>query len=239
MESMLSDKYELQQPLRLPDQVAAILMEELESGALKPGDMLPPEMELAAKFGVSRAVIREALSQLRAEGLLESQQGRGVMVMGRSGRRFFRLEDPEKFDSKSLTHLYELRAILEGEAAAMAASRGSTRHVASLGKCVVAMAQAVESDTIGAVPDLEFHRGIAEASGNQHLCDLMQFLNEKLLVLIKQARGNSRRNPGVPRQVQKEHENIYRAIEARDPQKAREETLAHLRMAARRLGLKI
>ena len=92
---MLSDKYELQQPLRLPDQVAAILMEELDSGVLKPGDMLPPEMELAAKFGVSRAVIREALSQLKAEGLLESQQGRGVTVVGRAGRRFFPLGGPQ------------------------------------------------------------------------------------------------------------------------------------------------
>lgn len=236
---MLSDKYELKQPLRLPDQVAAILMEELASGTLKPGEMLPPEMELAAKFGVSRAVIREALSQLKAEGLLESQQGRGVMVVGRTGRRFFRLEDPEKFDSKSLTQLYELRAVLESEAAAMAAARGNNRDVAKLGACVVAMARAVEDDTIGAVPDLDFHRGIAEASGNQHLCDLMQFLNDKLLVLIQEAREHSRQNPGVPRQVQKEHESIYRAIEARDPQKARKETLTHLRMAALRLGLKI
>ncbi|MCF8040817.1 MAG: FadR family transcriptional regulator [Desulfarculaceae bacterium] len=236
---MLSDKYELKQPLRLPDQVAAILTEELKSGALKPGEMLPPEMELATKFGVSRAVIREALSQLKAEGLLESQQGRGVMVVGRAGRRFFRLEDPEKFNAQSLAHLYELRAILESEAAAMAAARGSTRDVAKLGECVVAMARAVEDDAIGAVPDLDFHRGIAEASGNQHLCDLMQFLNDKLLVLIQEAREHSRQNPGVPRQVQKEHEDIYRAIEARNPHKARKETLDHLRMAARRLGLEI
>lgn len=236
---MLSDKYELKQPLRLPDQVAAILTEELENGTLQPGQMLPPEMELANKFGVSRAVIREALSQLKAEGLLESQQGRGVRVVGRTGRRFFRLEDPDKFNAQSLTHLYELRAILESEAAAMAAARGTTRDVAKLGQCVVDMARAVEDDTIGAVPDLDFHRGIAEASGNQHLCDLMQFLNDKLLVLIKEARTHSRQNPGLPRQVQKEHESIYRAIEARDPDKARKVTLAHLRMAARRLGLEI
>lgn len=236
---MLSDKYELQQPLRLPDQVAAILMEELDNGVLKPGDMLPPEMELAAKFKVSRAVIREALSQLKAEGLLESQQGRGVMVVGRSGRRFLRLEDPDKLDAKSLTQFYELRAILEGEAAAMAAARSSVADLDRLGKCVSAMARAVAGDDIGALPDLEFHRGIAEASGNQHLCDLMQFLNEKLLVLIRQARGNSMSTPGVPSQVQKEHESIYRAIAARDPQKARQETLTHLRRAAQRLGLKI
>ena len=101
------------------------------------------------------------------------------------------------------------------------------------------MAQAVEGDTIGATPDLDFHRGIAAASGNQHLCDLMQFLNDKLLVLIQQARGHSRLKPGVPRQVQQEHESIFQAIEARDPQRAREVTLTHLRMAARRLGLKI
>ncbi|MBU4574897.1 MAG: FCD domain-containing protein, partial [Desulfarculus sp.] len=82
-------------------------------------------------------------------------------------------------------------------------------------------------------------RGIAEASGNPHLCELMQFLNDKLLVLIQEAREHSRQNPGVPRQVQKEHEDIYRAIEARNPQKARKETLDHLRMAARRLGLEI
>ena len=57
---------------------------------LKPGEMLPPEMELATKFGVNREVIREALSQPKAEGLLESQPGRGIVVVGRAGRRFSR-----------------------------------------------------------------------------------------------------------------------------------------------------
>ena len=80
MKIMLSDNFQLEQSPRLPDRVAAILTGEIDKGNLRPGDKLPTEAALATQFGVSRAVIREALSQLKYDGLLDSHQGKGVIV---------------------------------------------------------------------------------------------------------------------------------------------------------------
>ena len=119
----LSDKYKLEQPQRLPDQVAEILEQEIQKGNWRPGEKLPSEAALSQKFGVSRAVVREALSRLKYEGLLDSQQGKGIIVVGTSGRRSFRLQNLQKLDSNDLSQLFELRVILDSAAAAMAARR--------------------------------------------------------------------------------------------------------------------
>ena len=239
MKSMLSDKYHLEQPPRLPDRVAEILAAEIDKGKLRPGDKLPTEAELCEKFKVSRAVIREALSQLKYEGLLDSRQGKGVIVLGNAGRRSFRLTEAEKLSENDLAQLYELRAILESETAALAALRRGTKNLNALKKCLGKMALAVEKDDSGTFPDLEFHQGIARASGNQHVCDLMLFLNDKVSVVIGEARSHSRQYAGFPERVQKEHEAIYQAIEAQDPIKAKEAALIHLKNSAKRLGLSI
>jgi GntR family transcriptional repressor for pyruvate dehydrogenase complex len=239
MKTRLSDKYRLSKPTRLPDQIASILMNEMEKGVLKPNEMLPTEAELSKKFGVSRAVVREALSQLKYEGLLAPHQGKGVTVVGAKGRRFFHLEELSKQSHQELIQFFELRAILESAAAAKAAERRSKVDLASLRACVNEMSQAVDDDKIGSQPDLAFHKGIAEAAGNVHLKNLMQFLNDKLLLTIEKARNNTRLKPGLSNEVQKEHEAIFKAIEAKDPEGARIASLAHLANAAKRLGLRI
>jgi GntR family transcriptional repressor for pyruvate dehydrogenase complex len=239
MKSMLSDKYQLQTPTRLPDQVAEILAAEIEGGNLRPGDKLPTEAELSKSFKVSRSVIREALARLKYEGLVDSHQGRGLTVLGHAGRRHFRLPGVEKLPERDLAQLYELRAILESEAAALAARRRGKRHLDGLKKCLAEMARAVEKDTSGAFPDSDFHQGIAQASGNQHLQELMLFLTDKVAVVIVEAREHSRRTPGLPAVVQKEHEAIFQAIADKEPARARQAAMAHLKNSAKRLGLHI
>ena len=226
-------------PTRLPDQIASILREEVEKGGLRPDELLPTEAELSKKFGVSRTVIREALSQLKYEGLLASHQGRGVTVVGSKGQRFFHLGDLRKQSHKELAQFFELRAILESAAAAKAAERRSENDLAGLRACLEEMFQAVDDGTSGSQPDLAFHKGIADAAGNVHLRNLMQFLNDKLLLTIEKARSNTRLKHGLSGEVQKEHQAILKAIEAKDPEGARLASLAHLTNAAKRLGLHI
>ena len=239
MRSRLSDKFDLEQPARLPDQVAEILSKEIDKGTLRPGEKLPSEADLSRRFGVSRSVIREALSQLRYEGLLESHQGKGIIVVGAAGRRSFRLETAEKLSHEDLAQLYELRAILESEAAALAATRGTEKDLDRLRIGLEGMAQAVLKDTDGTNADLDFHRTVAEAGGNRHLQDLMHYLNDKVAGVIHEARKHSRLRAGFPEEVQREHEAIYEAIAAGDPDRARETVLEHLTKAAKRLGLRI
>ena len=233
----LSDKFKLAQPQRLPVQFADILEQEIQNGSLRPGDKLPPEAGLSQKFGVSRSVVREALSRLKYEGLLDSHQGKGIIVVGTPGRRSFRLENIREHDSKDLSQLYELRVILDSAAAAMAARRCSKRKLNRLKTALNRMSKAVKNDTDGTAPDFEFHKGIAEASGNTHLNALIQFLNDKIEQVIHEARRHSRMSPGLPAEVQVEHEAIYRALADKNPEKARQAALTHLQNAAKRLGL--
>lgn len=239
MKTRLSDKFQLKPPTRLPDRVAAILTGEIDQGNLRPGDKLPTEAALAMQFRVSRAVIREALSQLKYEGLLDSRQGKGIIVLGNAGRRSFRLTEAEMLSDRDLAQFYELRAILESETSALAALRRSKKNLEVLKRCLKGMASAVEKDDSGIFPDLEFHQAIARASGNQHVCDLMMFLNDKVSGVIGTARGHSRQHTGFPELVQREHEAIFQAIEAQDPDEAKEAALIHLKNSAKRLGFSI
>jgi GntR family transcriptional repressor for pyruvate dehydrogenase complex len=223
---------------RLPDQIASILSEQIGGGAYPPGGRLPPESRLAVMFGVSRSVVREALSQLKYEGLLESRQGKGVTVIGSSGRRSFRLEAVGVLNREDLAQFYEIRAIIEAEAAALAARRRSIRDIRHLRSCLERMAQAVERRIDGTEPDLAFHRIISGMSGNKYLKDLMDYLNGKAGLVIRTARDHSSRDAKLPAAVQKEHEDIFQALEAGDAARARAETLRHLKNAARRLGIK-
>jgi GntR family transcriptional repressor for pyruvate dehydrogenase complex len=235
----LSDKYKLEPPQRLPDQVAEIIEQEIQKENWRPGDKLPSEAALSRQFGVSRSVVREALSRLKYEGLLDSHQGKGIIVVGTSGRRSFRLQDIQKLDSNDLSQLYELRTILDSAAAAMAARRSSRKQLQQLKTALRQMSIAIQEDTDGTVPDFEFHKGIAEASGNTHLNALIQFLNDKIEQVIHAARRHSRMRPGLPAEAQAEHEAIYRALVDKNPEKARQAALTHLQNAAKRLGLTI
>lgn len=236
--SSLPSKISLQSSPRLPDQIASILSKQIGEGVYTPGDRLPSESRLAVVFDVSRSVVREALSQLKYEGLLESRQGKGAIVVGPSGRRSFRLEAVRALKREDLAQFYEMRAIIEAEAAALAATRRTIRHIQRLRTSLERMAEAVERRTDGTEPDLAFHRIIAEASGNKYLKDLMDYLNGKAGAVIRTARNHSSRDAKLPAAVQKEHEEIYQALEAGDEARARAGTLRHLKNAARRLGIR-
>jgi DNA-binding FadR family transcriptional regulator len=224
---------------RLSEQVANFLVSEIQKGVLRAGEKLPSEAILAEQFGVSRTVIREAFARLKQDGFLNSKQWAGAIVAEPGKQRPFRLEDLKQASSIEIAHLYELRIILEGDAAALAAERRNEKDLEKLRDRLVAMAHAVEKDSDGTSPDLDFHQIIAEASGNPYLRDLMWFLNDKLKDLIRRAREHSSQNPNLPLAVQEEHAAIFEAISSGDPVEARVKALAHLRNAANRLGLTV
>ena len=109
----------------LTDRVCEALVQLISGEDFPPGSRLPSEMKMAGRFGVSRTVIREAVSRLKSEGLVESRQGSGVFVREGNMDAPFRL-DPNILDSiQSVLQVVELRMVLEGEIAAIAASRCS------------------------------------------------------------------------------------------------------------------
>jgi DNA-binding FadR family transcriptional regulator len=240
METKIKIGPKLEKPLRLSEQVATRLVSKIKEGAFQPGEKLPSEAVLAEQFGVSRTVIREALARLKYDGLLDSHPGIGATVVENGKKRTFRLDDFDQLSTEDIEHLFELRAILEGDAAFLAASRRSLDHVERLNKCIRQMAEAICNDHDGTAPDANFHSIIAEASLNPYLNELMQLLNDKVVNLIRKARGHTNQNPNLlPRKVQKEHKAIYRAIADKNPVEARTAVLTHIKNAGDRLGVKV
>ncbi|TXH52809.1 MAG: FadR family transcriptional regulator, partial [Burkholderiaceae bacterium] len=117
---------------RLSDRLAALLAAQLDKGGLKPGDRLPSEQQLAESHGVSRTVVREAVHQLKSRGLLVSRQGSGVYVAAPEANKPLAF-DPSVLESVgAVVHVVEVRRVLEGEIAALAAQRATRTQVAGL-----------------------------------------------------------------------------------------------------------
>ena len=239
MKTELKIGSKLETQIRLSDQVAARLVSKIKEGTFRPGDKLPSEAVLAEQFGVSRTVIREALARLKYDGLLDSRQGVGAIVVQAGKKRAFRLDDLDRLTTENIEHLFELRAMLEGDAAFLAAERASIDHVKRLDKCLQEMAEAVRNGSNGTTSDFNFHSIIAEGSLNSYLSELMLLLNDKLVDLIRKSREHSEQYPNLPQKVQKEHEAIYSAIAGKNPVEARRAALTHIINAGSRLGVNV
>ena len=116
-------------PLRLSEEVSGDLQRRIVSGELKPGDRLPTEKALGDAFGVSRAVVREAIARLKADGLIETRQGSGAFVVEAPktiNLRFWQGDGPELDE---LRDIFELRAMVECAVAALAAQRRDRKSV--------------------------------------------------------------------------------------------------------------
>lgn len=239
MIAKLSFSSKIPQPVRMSEKVAVLLASEIQKGTFCVGDKLPSESELSSHFGVSRTVIREALSKLKYDGLLESKQGFGAWVARADKKRAFRLDGVDDTTDVEFKHVYELRAIIEADAAFLAAKRRKPSHLDQMEKCLDAMADAIEKSADGTAPDMDFHNLVAEASNNPYLSELMVFLSDKLRVAIRKARDHTSLKPGLPLVVQKEHVEIFNGILSKDPEAARAAIMSHLTNAGRRLEIEI
>ena len=222
---------------RLSDRLAGLLAAQVESGALRPGDRLPTEPRLAEAHGVSRTVVREAVHQLKSQGLLVSRQGSGVFVAAPAARRGLAF-DPRVLQSpEAVVQIVEVRRALEGEMAALAAQRATRAQVAGLRRALAAIDGAVAAGGDGVAEDLAFHRTIAEATGNPQFARLIGFLEQYLYEAMCVTRANEARRADFMDAVRAEHRAIVAAIAARDADAARRVATEHLRLAAHRLEM--
>lgn len=221
----------------LTSQLLRALTEQIKRGALKPGDKLPSEQELIEEFGVSRTVVREAISSLRAAGLVSTQQGVGAFVMQPSPATAFRIDETNLNVLKEVISVLELRTGLEAEAAALAAERRQSQHLRAMRAALDRMSAAIDAQEDAVGPDLDFHRTIAEATGNPHFSHLFDYLGT---LLIPRTRVQTFKLIGTARadylrRVNREHEDIYRAISEGDPAEAGAAMRQHLGNSRERL----
>lgn len=221
----------------MADRAAAVLTEEISSGRWPVGSKLPTEVALVEQLGVSRTVVREAISMLRNAGLVESRQGSGVFVL-KPQTAPLDLSVDESFSpgiKAKVLQIVEVRRAVEAEAAGLAAERADEAGLAGIGEALAAIDAAVEAGGDGVDEDLAFHRAIADASGNPVLAETVRYLGEVMRTGIQVTRANEARREDFVEQVRDEHAAIAAAIRARDPRAASEAARTHLVGADRRL----
>lgn len=223
---------------KLSDQVADFIISEIEKGTFKPGELLPSEAELSNQFEVSRTVIREALGRLKYNGILESTQGSRSKVAEEGSTRVFLMNHLEASNLEEIGYLYEFRAILESEAAALAAKRRTKKDLQKLERLIEALNKAKAEGQDGTIENVEFHKAVTNSSKNHFLSGFMNFFGNKIRDMVQADRNHSK-VVGLPSEVQDEHINIFEAIVHKDPDKAREAVLNHLKNAAKRRGANI
>lgn len=151
------------------DMVELRLREYLNKKELKTGDVLPTEMELAEALGVSRNVLREALSRLRMLGLIESKKKRGMVltspdILG----SFERVLNPQLIDTATLQNLFELRLVLESGLADLLFIRKTDKDIEEL-EDIVNNELFVDDDIFRVNSEISFHGKLYEITGNDTL----------------------------------------------------------------------
>jgi len=211
----------------LTENVVRQIKASILRGAIKPGERLPPERELAALLKISRGSLRQALKALQIMGVLEVIHGSGTYLADSAEAV---LRDPEDLLIPSRGHsfaeMYEARRAMEAESAASAAIRATEQDLQKMRSEIDAMRKAMTSARQFIERDKVFHHHIAVASGNSVFIWFIELLQR---VLDKGQRVHARSER--MHLLISEHERIVRAIEARDSDLARKEMLSHLTLS--------
>lgn len=219
----------------LSDQVADELAAEIRGGQLAPGGKLPTEAVLAARFSVSRTVVREAVSRLKSLGLVDSRQGSGVYVK-EPGFSPLNFDVRLAVSRQAVIQMVEVRRALEAEVAELAARRRSQADIRRIRQAIDLLQAAVQAGGDGVDEDVQYHRAIAEAAGNPFLIGTLDYLSQFLRGATRVTRANEARRIDFAREVREEHALILSAIEAGDAAAARQAAACHMDNAIRRIG---
>ena len=144
-------------------------------GDVKPGDRLPSEQGLMDAYSVSRAVVREAISSLKAEGLMTTQQGVGAFVLQPRSAEMFHIRQAELSTVREVLNMLELRISVETEAAALAARRRTNAQLAGIRAAYDWMEKNIADGSDAVEPDFQFHLRIAQAT-DRFFSDFFSYL---------------------------------------------------------------
>ena len=218
----------------LSDQVAEAIATEIRSGRLTVGSKLPTEAALVMQFAVSRTVVREAVSQLKSLGLVDSRQGSGVFVK-EPGFSPLNFDVSAALSRQAVVQMVEVRRALETEVAGLAAERRSAAQVAQIRHAIAKLDAAVQGGADGVTEDVQFHHAIAEAANNPFLIATLDYLSQFLVGATRVTRANEARRDDFTHQVGDEHLAILQAIEAGDVLAARQAASLHMQNAGARI----
>ena len=216
--------------VRVSDSVLEQLLEALRDGTLSPGERLPTESELSRHLQVGRSSVREALRVLAVIGLIETRPGRGAYVL-RKAEGILPLAGSSlalavHLERVALQNLFEVRELIEGRSAELAAERATEETLAEIDRCTRQVEREVSSGKTYYDANAAFHIAIARASQNYVLLESVRQMHgyhrafrERLML-----KETAMRDRDVD-----EHKAIAEAIRNGDGQVARREMVRHIR----------
>jgi len=208
------------------EQVAAQIQQLIASGALKPGDRLPNERELAAKFGVGRSSLRDAIRTLEVMGIVESRHGSGTVVRDLSTDSLVvPLASVLAHKRELVAELIDVRRMIEPALAARAAANATEEELSRLEDILRRQAEKVRRGERSIEEDSEFHYAIALASRNSVVLRVIDVLMD----LLRDSRARSLQVKGRPEKSCAGHRRILRAIKRRDGPAAEAAVRKHLK----------
>jgi DNA-binding FadR family transcriptional regulator len=220
--------------VRLGDQLYELILARIVKGEFVEGERLPSEVRLCEEFGVSRPVVREALSRLQADGLVVSRQGSGSYVMRRPSEEMISIAPAGSI--ADLMRCFEFRIALEGETAALAALRRSSDDMKQIDTAMQALDTAIEQGEVGTGRDVDLHMAIARSTRNKLFEISLKSIFAQLEGGMQLARSLSMRRSRVRLEtVQGEHTAIVEAIRAEDSEGARAAMRTHINNARARI----
>lgn len=219
---------------RTPESVAAHLERLILDGIFRPGQLLPSERRMCERLGVSRASLREGLRILRSKGIIKTRQGRGSTVAPLlSAQQQSPLMHLFRDHPRTLFDLLEVRALLEGESARLAASRGNpadqvliTRRYREMVD-YVATTEPLDAEHLARL-DHAFHLAICQASHNPVLVHTLQSLTDLLLSSVFASVKNLYHRPAPRKMINQQHARLHDAVVKGKPELARRVALEHL-----------
>lgn len=211
-------------------QVAERIREAIIAGHLRPGDALPTERELSESLGVSRASVREALRALQAQGLVAASgpPARTVVVPGAGDHARDALVTLMRLKGVGVADLMSFRALLEGEAVAMAAGRHDDPSLDEADAALTDMRHPDLSVAEFDEADLRFHLALVRASGNEAMQLVMQALRGAVALHLATHLESQDDLPATLARLTAEHEAILRAVRGGDGAAARTLVRSHI-----------
>lgn len=209
----------------LSDEVADRITRMIETGGFKASDRLPAISEMARRFGVGPATLREALKKLETVGVVDIRHGSGVYA-GKAPASFL-ITNPVfggTASRKGLIDLIEARIPVEMRTAALAATNATSEHLDEMKRLLSRASESFDDGEVLNQVNLAFHRQIALASGNSvmhQILDVLSTVFTKEQRMILDIHGNGANDHA-------EHVAIYEAVRDRDPELATERMREHL-----------
>ena len=205
--------------VKLSDKVIQQIMDNIDDGELKPGEKLPSEPELAANMGVSRGILREALTILQARGIIYRKPKEGTFIAPDvmdvlNGNPVISVKEATYLDLIEVMECFEARVVEK------VIELASQEEINELMELVEGRAEKQRENSL----DHYFHYRLAELSGNVIFCNFIDTYYD----VIEELKNKSSKKQSRTDAINEEHKKIVDAIQERNVEKAREQMLYHL-----------